>query len=447
MDPKLTMKSKVGYMFGGAAGTTSVTIVLAFLTYYYTNVLGVDVAKVAIVMLISRVFDGISDLIAGFIIDRTHSKHGKARPWILWMAVPNLIGIIAMFTVPAGTEAMQLVYIFCAYNFSATIVNTMIGLAVSTLNSLITQDPKDRASLNIFRQFGAPVMELIIASATMPVVVALGGDQKAWIIVMSCYAVISTICYLICFKWTKELPQEILGGSKEKVPVLTALKALFTNKYWWLMLLTWNMCIFYMTASATILSYYCQYLIGNVTAMSGINLAEKLSTIVFTVILVPLLVKKMRKKNIMLSGAIIVALGHLIVLADPLNVTIATVAAAIRGMGIAACYGVLFAMIADTVEYGQWKSHVRTEGLIFSAATMGQKFASGIASALVGGLLGMVGYDGMLAVQNEAATEMISRIYIWGPTLFFGIVIILMLFHKLDVEMPKILSDLKQRRK
>ena len=444
---KLSLKFKCGYMCGGAAGTTVVTIVLVTLTYFYTNVLGLDVGKVAFVMLISRFFDGFSDAAAGLIIDRTRSKHGKARPWILWMLFPNLISIIALYTVPGGSETAQMIYIFCAYNFASTIVNTMIGLALSTLNSLMTQDPIERASLNVFRQFGAPVMELLISVATIPAALALGGDQKAWIIVVSIFAVISTFCYFLCFKWSKEIPPEELGSTTEKIPIIKSIKSVIANKYWWIALLTWGMCTFYMTASGTINSYYCQYIMGNVTYMSAINMVEKTATIVLTAALVPFLIRRLPKRKIMMFGAFVSGFGHLIVFIDPTSLTFAVAAAILRGCGIAACYGVLFAIIADTVEYGQWKSGIRTEGLIFSAATLGQKFSSGIAAAIVGGLLSMVHYDGTLAVQNEAAQDMISYIYFWGPPIFFGIIVILMIFYRLEKSLPRITEELKQRGK
>lgn len=145
----LSIQSRAGYMFGGAAQTTIVMLINVVLTYFYTNVMGINIAKVAAVMLISRLFDGGSDIVAGVIIDRTKSKYGKARPWLLRMALPHFIGLIAMFAVPPhATEMTQLIFIFIAYNFANTFVNTMAGLALSSLNSLMTRDPDERSQLN-----------------------------------------------------------------------------------------------------------------------------------------------------------------------------------------------------------------------------------------------------------------------------------------------------------
>jgi len=161
---------------------------------------------------------------------------------------------------------------------------------------------------------------------------------------------------------------------------------------------------------------------------------------------VPFMIPRLGKRNMMLLGSCVVALGHLVTLIAPLDLRLATLAAVLRGAGIAPCFAVLFAMIADCVEYGHWKFNLRTEGIIFSAATVGQKFGQGIASAILGNLLDSVGYDGMLTVQSSEATAMISRIYLATPVICFGVIAILMLFYHLDKEMPKIMRDLESWR-
>lgn len=443
----LSLQSRVGYMFGGAAQTTIVMLINVVLTYFYTNVMGINIAKVAVVMMISRLFDGGSDVIAGIVIDRTHSKYGKARPWLIRMALPHFIGLIAMFAVPPhATEMVQLVFIFIAYNFANTFVNTMAGLALSSLNSLMTRDPEERSQLNALRQFGAPVMELAITALTIPVANMLGGNQKAYLIVVGVISAIATLCYVICFLWTKETNPEERGVGEETVPAGKAFASVLKNKYWYMVLIAWVMATFYLTISGANLNYYCQYLLHNVNYMSIFNTAEKLSTIILTAVAVPFMIPRLGKRNMMLLGACIAAGGHLLTLIAPLSLPLATVAAVLRGAGIAPCFAVLFAMIADCVEYGHWKFNLRTEGVIFCAATVGQKFGQGIANAILGGLLDGAGYDGTLAVQSAQATNMISAIYLATPVICFGVVAIVMLFYKLDKEMPQIMVDLETRK-
>lgn len=434
-------------MFGGAAQTTIVMLINVVLTYFYTNVMGLNIAKVAMIMLVSRLFDGGSDLIAGVIIDRTHSKYGKARPWLLRMALPHFIGLIAMFAVPPhATELVQLVFIFVAYNFANTFVNTLAGLALSSLNSLMTRDPDERSQLNALRQFGAPVMELAITALTIPMANKLGGDQRAYLIVVGVISGIATLCYLLCFLWTKETNPEDRGASDEAVPTGKAFVSVLKNKYWYMVLIAWVMATFYLTIAGANLNYYCQYIMGNINYMSVLNTAEKLATIIVTAVAVPFMIPRLGKRNMMLLGACVVAIGHLVTVMAPTSLPVATVAAVLRGTGIAPCFAVLFAMIADCVEYGHWKFNLRTEGVIFCAATVGQKFGQGIASAILGGLLDSVGYDGTLAVQSAQATSMISGIYFATPVICFGVVAVIMLFYKLDKEMPQIMTDLEKRK-
>ena len=442
----LSLQARVGYMCGGAAQTTIVMLINVVLTYFYTNVMGINIAKVAFVMLISRFFDGGSDIIAGVIIDRTKSKYGKARPWILRMLIPHFVGLIAMFTVPQTTEMLQLVYIFIAYNFANTFVNTFAGLALSSLNSLMTRDPDERSQLNALRQFGAPIMELAITALTIPTANMLGGDKTAYLIVVGVISGVATLCYLLCFLWTRETAPEERGATEEAVPAGKAFVSVLKNKYWYMVLIAWVMATFYLTISGTNLNYYCQYVMGDVNIASILNTAEKLATIILTAAAVPFMIPRMGKRNMMMLGSAVVAVGHLLTMIAPTDLTIATIAAVLRGAGIAPCFAVLFAMIADCVEYGHWKFCLRTEGVIFCAATVGQKFGQGIASAIVGNLLDGAGFDGTLAVQSASAMDMISLIYLATPVICFGVVTVLMLFYHLDKEMPQIMSDLESRK-
>lgn len=443
----LTTQNKFGYLLGGFPLTGMTIIISVTLVYFYTNILGLDIAKVSFIMLISRFLDGFSDAVGGIIINRTKSKHGSARAWILWTTIPYGLALILMFTVPVGSDPFKMFYIFLTYNFANTIVYTMSGIAVTAMTSLMTTNPKERVQLNVWRQFGASAFEMLVTAAVIPLTVALGGDQKAWIIVMAIFAVILMISNYICFKWTKELPPEALGDtSEEKPPVWLAIKSIISNPYWWIVLLTWGMIIYYLTFSGTIAAYFAQYVMGDVTMSSVILTAEKIAVLVSLITIVPLMVPRMSKRGMMMAGAIISGAGHLIVLIDPASVPIAVAASVLRGIGIGPCFGTITAFIADTIEYSHWKSGVRADAIGYSACTLGQKFNGGIAAYIFGAMMGAVGYDGTLAVQSEAATEMITNIYIFNPVVFYGIIIIFMLIYKLEKNIPAIMNDIHEGR-
>lgn len=442
---KLFTKPHVGYMFGGAAQTTIVFLVGVTLTYYYTNVLGLSIGKVSLIMLISRFLDGGSDIIAGAVIDRTKSKYGKARPWILRMCIPHFIALIAMYTVPQTSESVQLIYIFIAYNFANTFVNTFAGLAISSLNSLMTRDIVERGQLNAVRQIGAPVMELAISALTIPAANALGGDQKAWIVVVSVISLIATLCYFLCFLWTREVPPEERHATTEKVSGKKIVKAVLGNKFWWIALLLWVSRTFINTIMGTMGPYFTQYIYGNVNLNSLLVTVEKSITIAVAFLVVPVLVKKTSKRNIAILSSVFYMMGQLIFMTNTGSLSMAIVGSVGRGFGHAFGSGVVFAIIADTVEYSHWKFGIRAEGAIFCAATVGQKCGQGIAQAITGGLMEMTGFDGLAAIQNAATMSMITKLYVWTPIICGAVELILMLFYRLEKDLPRIQNEIALR--
>ncbi len=448
LNSKLGMKNKVGYLIGGFPLTTMNVLLAVTLTYFYTNVLGIGLAAVSTIMLVSRVLDGISDAIGGVVVERTKSKHGKARAWILRMTIPYSAAMVLLYTVPAsGSDMLKYVYIFLTYNFANTIVYTMSTIAITALTSLMTRDSKERTSLNMWRQFGASSMEIIITAVTIPAAVAAGGDQKAWIMVIGAEALLMLVCNFLCFKLTKELPPEAFGAdSEEKTPFFTAVKSFVTNKYWWIILFVWGMCIYYMTFSGSVTSYYCQYMLGNVSLSSPILTSEKVGILVGLVTITPIMAKRMTKRNMMIVGAAVSILAQILIVINPVNVTLAVVAGVIRGMGIAPIFGTLTATIADSIEYSHWKSGIRAEGIGYAACTLGQKFNGGIALAIFGWVTAATGFDGTLEVQSAATEVALKGIYVYVPFIFFAIIIILISFSNLEKKIPKLLEEIKAGR-
>lgn len=445
-DRYVPMRGRIGYAMGGAAQTTTVMVISVMLTFYYSDILGINIAKVATIMMISRFLDGGSDIVAGVILDRTKSKYGKARPWILRMLIPHFIGLIAMFTVPQTTENLQLVYIFITYNFANTIVNTMVGLSLTSLNSLMTRSEKERSVLNGYREVGAPIMELLINSFAIPLASAFGGDQKAYVTVMVIISTIATLCYLFCFLWTKEVPGAERGAAEEKLPLKESFLSVVKNKYWVMMVVVWILIIFYWTITPGIIPYYCEYIMGNVNLLSYINMADKLAFIGTAVAALIWILPRFSKKTVMVMGAVVMILGQSLVFINMESMTVAVIAAVFRGIGGSLSIVVLFAMIADCVEYSHWKFHIRAEGVIFCAATVGQKFGQGVSSAIMGWLLDGAGYDGTLDVQPESANNMIIALYALVPIISYLIILVIMKFHHLDRELPGIMKELERRK-
>lgn len=440
----VSLREKICYGLGDSACNVVYGLCSTLLTFFYTDYVGVDIALVGIIFLITRFFDGVSDIIMGFITDRTHSKWGKARPWILWMSVPYAITFVLLFLIPAdATELVQAVYIFVTYNLVNTVVYTALNLPYSTMASLITRDEKSRASTQAWRIFCGPGGKMVVTVATLPLVNFFGGTQRSWIIVACIYAVIALILLLICFFNIEE--RVVIEAAKGKTfTVMENLKALFSNQYWAICLGLWGFMVMMSTVTGTIETYYCKYTLGNEALYSPIYAAELISQCV-VVLIVPHFVPRFGKRNLTLAGILLVIVAQLVWMSNPLSVPIAMVSGVLRGIGVAPLWACVFPMIADSAEFGQWKTHVRQDGMIFSAASVGSKLGGGLASAGIGLLMDSVGYDGTLAAQSPEAMDMIYNICMYAPIIFSAIIVVLCLLYKLDKIYPQVIADLKER--
>ena len=440
----VSLREKICYGLGDSACNVVYGLCSTLLTFFYTDYVGVDIALVGIIFLITRFFDGVSDIIMGFITDRTHSKWGKARPWILWMSVPYAVTFVLLFLIPADASTLvQGIYIFVTYNLVNTVVYTALNLPYSTMASLITRDEKSRASTQAWRIFCGPGGKMIVTVSTIPLVQALGNDQRSWIIVASIYAVIALILLLICFFNIEE--RVVIEAAKGKTfTVMENLKALFSNQYWAICLGLWGFMVMMSTVTGTIETYYCKYTLGNEALYSPIYAAELISQCV-VVLIIPHFVPRFGKRNLTLAGILLVIVAQLVWISNPLSVPIAMVSGVLRGIGVAPLWACVFPMIADSAEFGQWKTHVRQDGMIFSAASVGSKLGGGLASAGIGLLMDSVGYDGTLAAQSPEAMDMIYNICMYAPIIFSVIIVVLCLLYKLDKIYPQVIADLKER--
>lgn len=443
---KVSLREQICYGLGDSACNVVYGLCSTLLTFFYTDYVGVSALTVGMVFLITRVFDGVSDLIMGFITDRTKSKYGKARPWILWMAVPYAVTFVLLFLIPPNaTNLIQGIYIFVTYNLVNTVVYTALNLPYSTMASLITRDSQSRASTQAIRIFCGPGGKMVVTVATLPMVRLFGNDQRAWIITAVIFAVIALILLLVCF-FNIEERVVIEAAQKEKVPVGKSLKALFSNQYWAICLGLWGVMVMMSTVSGTIATYYCKYVLLNQDLYSLIYAAELIAQCI-VVLIVPAFVPRFGKRNLTLAGILLVIVAQIVWMFGPTSVTAAMISAVLRGIGVAPLWACVFPMIADCAEFGQWKTHVRQDGMIFSAASVGSKLGGGLASVGIGLLMTSVGYNGLLATQSESVMQMIKSICMYGPIFFSVIIVVLCLLYKLDKIYPQVMADLAERDK
>lgn len=402
-----TLKEKISYGLGDTACNIANGLVMSLITLFYTDYVGVSAATVGLVMLLSRIFDGFSDVIMGFIVHRTKSKWGKARPWLLRIAIPYGISMIVMLTVPQGTETLQFWYILVTYNFCTTVCYTAINVPYGTLPSLMTRSSYGRDLLGVFRMAFSPLGRITSVTFTLPLIKFFGNDQMAWIKTMSIWAAVAVVFLLICFRNCEERVY-IKAAAKSKVSVGKNLKGIFINKYFWLILILWAVQASYLTFFGTVAPYYSKYILGNDDWVYSTMYLLETTVLIVGVLISPLLLKRFGKRNLALIGSIICIVAQFLLLINPYSVSWIFVTTVIRSFGAAPLNAFVFGMLGDVIEYGQWKTHLRQESLIVSSSSMGIKFGMGIVGAAIGALLESSGYISSTtgsAVQPEGAIE------------------------------------------
>lgn len=442
---KISTFEKIAYGGGDLASNFVLVLTGTFVTFFYTDALGLNAAIVGAIMMFSRLADGFTDIIMGYIMDKTHSKHGKARAWLLWLSIPIGIATILVFLVPNIGVTGKYIYIAITYNLVTTFLYTMINIPYGALTSLMSRDQDQRMIINIFRMFMAQAGSLIINACTLPLVNAMGGstNQRSWIIVSILYGVVAAALFLLCFAKTKERVRVQAEKNKE-LGFLTSFKLIVKNNYWLLLVGIWVSMVLGMSMSGSVGTYYAKYILGNE------NIAGFLGAlgIVPVLIIMPLtapLNRKFGKRNVALYGSFVSIAGQLLMLLNPASAAWLMFCAVIKGIGSATLSGTMFAMIADTIEYGHWKTGTRVEGMLYSSTTFGAKVGAGVGGAVALAVIGAAGYDGLAAVQAPAALEAIKVLYLIVPIPFVIIIPILYACYKLDKIYPKVMEELNQR--
>ena len=298
---KVPVSEKLAYCFGDPALTLMYTITSTLLIYFYTNVIGISAGAVGMIMLISRIFDGFSDVAMGTIIDRTHSKYGKARIWILRLAVPYAIAAILLFTMPDIGNIGKIIYAFVTYNLMNTVVYTAISQPFHALGSLMTRDRRDRDTISNIRMMLSITASMIITAFTLPLINYIssvtGHEQLSWILVTGAYAIVSVFVLLNTYATCTERVQAAPQTKKENIPFWESFKITFTNRYFLIALGLMITYTAYQVIIGTDLTYYCQYVLGDKNYVMPLSAAEKICTII-GIAMLPKLLPRFGKRNL-----------------------------------------------------------------------------------------------------------------------------------------------------
>lgn len=441
---KMRASEKFTYGFGNLAANLMFATAGSFITFYYTDVVGISVVAASNILLWARVFDGMSDLIMGTIVDRSATSTGKARPWIFRMAIPYAIALILLFTSPEFLgETGKIIWAFGTYVLAMAGIYTATMVPYNAMLGTATGDSIERGTMSTMRTLfgfgGATVVNAIV----WPLVTVLGGDKKAWTLMAVIFGFCATVLLMILYLNSEERVLENANEENNHMPKISLgeqIKNLVGNKYW-IILILYLFVIFIDYGLGGVNIYYATWILNDGNKMGIISSAFTIPTMIGGLV-VPLLMSRFKNRNICLGGSIIYIIGSMFVALFPENFYIVVWGVVLKGIGKAPAFVAGYAMLGDVVDYGQWKTKVRNEGLVYSAATFGEKVGSGIGGLIMGVIMSLGGYISGAVTQTSSALFSIKIVFIYVPIVFGIISFILMSFYDLDKKLPEIRKDL-----
>ena len=436
----LTWYNKVGYGSGDVAGNVVYVLLSAFVMIYLTDTAGLNAGVVGTLMMVSRLFDGFSDIIFGALLDRTNTRMGKARPWMLWGFVGCAGMIVAIFAIPTELgETAKYAWFFIAYTLLNAVFYTANNIAYSALTALITRNGSERVQMGSIRFMFAFGTNLLIQSITVGGVAMFGGGAAGWRNIAIIYALFGLAVNTLSVFSVKELSPEELAGDddtaqkEDTLTVLESAKMLLSNKYYLLILVVFLLTQVF-TAMLNMGIYFMKYILGDENLLGTFAWAINVPLIV-GLLVTPIIVKKFGEMyRVNLGGYVIATLGRLGVLVAAYfhNIPLMLILSAVASLGMSPLQGTLNAMIAEASEHTWLRTGKRIDGLMFSCTSLGVKVGSGIGTAAAGWLLAASGYDGGLSMQPDSAIQMLYVMYVWFPLVANALIFLLLT--RLDVE-------------
>lgn len=444
-DSKLSLKEKIGYSLGDTASHFVWDMVGFWILIFYTDTFGISAAAAGTIMLIARFWDMFSDPVMGIIADRTKTRWGKFRPYILWMALPYSILAVLTFTTPNLGPTGKVIYAGITY-FLLMTVFTAINLPYSSLGAVMTSDSYERAGLNSYRFIFAFVGQFIVSGTALSLALYFGGGDtaKGYQYTLMLFGGISLVLFLITFKTTKERVQP---PKEQKENLKEDFKNLFRNKPWMILFFV-GIISFVMFAMQNLsIAYYFKYYIGNEENVQLFNVIGTVALIVAIPFSKPL-AQKFGKRNVFLASSLLSGFFFIcLYIPSSDNLSLIYTFNILAKVSYAPAVPLLWTMLADTADYSEWKTGRRATGLVFSAATFAQKAGWGIGGALAGWLLAIFQFEANVE-QTETAITGIKLMISVFPGILYMSCAILLYFYTIDHETCVVMKrDLDARRK
>ncbi|WP_257984338.1 MFS transporter [Neobacillus cucumis] len=419
---KMPLKRVLAYASTDTAGNLLYCTLTSFIMYFYTDVFGISIASAGLILLIARIFDALDAPIWGLVIDHTRTKWGKNRPYWLWLSVPFGVMVFLSFLAPDLSASAKFTYALITY-ILAGVVYTGIGTPITAILPNLTNNSTERVRLNSWRSNGGMIGYLITASFTLPLVsfFGKGNDKLGFQVTVGIYAVIAIALLLFAFAGTKEINTK----SIKSIPIKQSLGAVKGNWPWITLVLAF---IFYWlgnTARTSTVIYYSEYNLGNKNLASILNGLVVFQMVSITIL--PFIVKRFLKTHTQIIGFVIAAIGQIIIAFAGSSASMVIFGWIVASIGTGIAVTLPFAMLSDTVDYGEWKTGIRASGFLTAiGSSFCIKLGSGLGSFIPSIIMEKAGY---VANVTQSATSLaaIKFCFTWLPAIFFIVGAIIML--------------------
>ena len=457
---KLSLKEKISYGFGDLASVLYWQTFMLYFTYFYTDVFLIPASVAATMFLISRIWDGLNDPMMGILADRTKTRWGHFRPYLLWISVPFAVAGVLTFTVPNFGPTGKLIWAYATFNLMMMLY-TAINIPYTALLGVISPDSNDRTTVSSMKFLFAFSAGIIVSATLLPMVKALGGTNEAqgWQYTFMIYGIAAIIFFFIAFKGTRERVQP---PKSQKSSIKQDLFELVTNVPWLILLATTITFILFVAVRGSVTVHYFKYFIGTqqvsfpfmgsgtydfAAVTSAFNTVGQISAFL-GVLLVSSFAKMIGKKKafmIIFAIAIISTAAFYFLSAEQMAlIFLFQITGSMTGGPLSV---LLWAMYADTADYGEWKRRRRATGLVFSASTMSQKIGWAFGAFVALTLMSQVGFEPNQA-QSEGSLRGLILLFSIIPAGFGVLSMIIAFFYPLnDKRVEQIVNELAERRK
>ena len=443
---KLTVREKIGYGFGDFASNLFWQMFSIYIAKFYTDVFLLGAATMGTMMLVTRMADAVIDPVIGSIADRTHTRWGHFRPYLVWMAIPMAATAILAFSTPAYGGTPRVVYAYVTLSLMM-VAYSAINIPYSALLGVLTPDSKDRTSASSYRFVMAFLPVFIIVNTAIPLANYFGGSDTSpvgWQMAMVIYSIIAVVFYFLTFAMTKERVQP---ERKQEGSLGTDIRDLGRNRPWIVLCVVGVAALTYANIRGTVIVYYFDYVVPNGKAYFGYVMTSGAIGFILGVMATSPLAKMFGKRNfymVSMSVAALLTIGYYFV--PPSNIPLVWAGHALISFCAAPTAPLVWAMYADTADYSEWKQGRRATGLVFSAASFAQKFGWALGGGGAGWLLAYFGYTPNVAQSARTINGIMLMVSII-PAVAAIIAIIALWFYELDeAKVEQMSAELAARR-